>query len=242
MPEVEREITATRIALMELKDERQLVREGYELLDEKRILLAAEMRRQLERLLQLRRECDTLTAKLRSSTVAAVNRHGMEELWVYPPLILGVDHLAMTRARLFGLELLTARLEPTTQPRAMGERPANPTPEARSCGETQLEFMRCAIQLAVCCVNLRRLVRDYVRTERRARAIENVLMPEIESALKTVDERLEGMDQEELARQRLLVGSRGVGSEADNNRSTSATIFSAASDTAAATAGVKDAP
>ncbi len=47
MPESQREITATRIALLDLKDEQQLVREGYELLDEKRILLATEMQRQL---------------------------------------------------------------------------------------------------------------------------------------------------------------------------------------------------
>ncbi len=59
-----------------------------------------------------------------------------------------------------------------------------------------------AVELAACCVNLRRLVRDYVRTERRARAIENVLMPDIESAIKIIEEQLEGMDQEEIARLR----------------------------------------
>jgi V/A-type H+-transporting ATPase subunit D len=51
-------------------------------------------------------------------------------------------------------------------------------------------------------VNLRRLARDYVRTERRAKAIENILMPEIESSLKLIDDQLEGMDQEEVARLR----------------------------------------
>jgi V/A-type H+-transporting ATPase subunit D len=213
MPESQREITATRIALMDLKDEQQLVREGYELLDEKRILLAAEMRRQLELLVLLRQECDTLMGELRSRTVAAVNRHGIEELWVYPPLTLSADRLEMTRARLFGLELLTARLQPTAQQRDLIEPPVNPTPEARACADAQLRFLQRAVPLAVSCVNLRRLVRDYVRTERRARAIENVLMPEIESALKTIDERLEGMDQEELARQRLLMGTRELGAE-----------------------------
>ena len=54
MPEFERELTVSRIALLELKDEQRLVNEGYELLDEKRILLATEIRRQLERL-RLRR-------------------------------------------------------------------------------------------------------------------------------------------------------------------------------------------
>ncbi len=213
MPESQREITATRIALMDLKDEQQLVREGYELLDEKRILLAAEMRRQLERLVLLRRVCDALMAELRSRTVAAVNRHGLEELWAYPPLTLTGDRLELTRTRLFGLELLTGRLRPPAHPRAASEPPVNPTPEARGCTDAQLRFLERAVELAVCCVNLRRLVRDYVRTERRARAIENVLMPEIESALKTVDERLESMDQEELARQRLLMGSRGIGAQ-----------------------------
>ncbi len=51
-------------------------------------------------------------------------------------------------------------------------------------------------------VNLRRLVLDYIRTERRAKAIENVLMPEIASTLKLVEEQLEGIDQEEIARLR----------------------------------------
>ena len=46
----------------------------------------------------------------------------------------------------------------------------------------------------------KRQVQDYVRTERRAKAIENVLMPEIESSLKLIDEQLESIDQEEIAR------------------------------------------
>jgi V/A-type H+-transporting ATPase subunit D len=42
----------------------------------------------------------------------------------------------------------------------------------------------------------------YVRTERRARAIENVLLPEIAWSLKYIDEQLEILDQEEIARVR----------------------------------------
>jgi V/A-type H+-transporting ATPase subunit D len=164
MPESRREITPTRIALLELKHEKQLVHEGYEPLDEKRILLATEIQRQLAQLVALRRECADLASDLRSRTVAAVGRHGMDELSVYPPLTLAADRLQMRRSRRFGLVR--------------------------------------AVELAACCVNLRRLVRDYVRTERRARAIENVLMPEIESAPKIIDEQLEGMDQEEIARLR----------------------------------------
>jgi len=41
-----------------------------------------------------------------------------------------------------------------------------------------------------------------VRTERRARALENVLLPEIEGSLHYMDEQLETMDQEEAIRVR----------------------------------------
>ena len=88
------------------------------------------------------------------------------------------------------------------QPAGIREPPVNATPEARACADAHRKWLLRAVELAACCVNLRRLVRDYVRTERRARAIENVLMPEIESALKLIDEQLEGMDQEEIARLR----------------------------------------
>jgi V/A-type H+-transporting ATPase subunit D len=42
-----REITPTRSAALELADEHRLMRQGYEFLDEKRMLLATEILRQL---------------------------------------------------------------------------------------------------------------------------------------------------------------------------------------------------
>jgi vacuolar-type H+-ATPase subunit D/Vma8 len=44
MAEFQRELVITRVAFLEMQDERRLVKEGYELLDEKRILLATEIR------------------------------------------------------------------------------------------------------------------------------------------------------------------------------------------------------
>jgi V/A-type H+/Na+-transporting ATPase subunit D len=41
-----------------------------------------------------------------------------------------------------------------------------------------------------------------VRTERRTRAIENILLPELDTAVRSLEEQLDGMDQEEFARLR----------------------------------------
>ncbi len=51
--------------------------------------------------------------------------------------------------------------------------------------------------------NLERLAAEYRRTERRARALENVLLPEIDRSLATIEEQLELADQEEALRIRM---------------------------------------
>jgi V/A-type H+-transporting ATPase subunit D len=202
MPEAPRDIPASRIAVLELKDEQQLVQEGYTLLDEKRILLANEIQRRLAQLIALRRDCTALQRVARTRTISAVSRHGLDELSVYPPLSPDEDRLNVRRSRLLGLELLDVRLEFSAHPPPSRELPVNPTPEARGCAKAHRDWLARAVELAACGVNLRRLVQDYIRTERRAKAIENVLMPEIESTLKLVEEQLESIDQEEIARLR----------------------------------------
>lgn len=204
MPESQRDLAITRVAFLELKDERRLVTEGYDLLDETRILLAAEIRRQLGHLRTLRTESRKAEDAARAALGAALGRHGLDELSVYPPLSSADDHLRVVRSRLFGLELLDARLEAAAP--SGGEHPVNPTPEARACALAYRAWLVPLPALAACCLNLRRLVREYVRTERRARAIENILLPEIDSSLKLIEEQLEGQDQEEIARLRLRSG------------------------------------
>jgi V/A-type H+-transporting ATPase subunit D len=73
-----REVTATRSSALELADERRLMRQGYEFLDEKRMLLATEMLRQLRAYEALSEALkDELTAAA-TALGAAVERHGLE--------------------------------------------------------------------------------------------------------------------------------------------------------------------
>ena len=50
--------------------------------------------------------------------------------------------------------------------------------------------------------NLERLRLEYRRTERRTRALEDVLMPEIDLTIKELETRLEEIEQEEAIRVR----------------------------------------
>ncbi len=197
----EREIPTTRIALLELKEEQQLVKEGYSLLDEKRILLAAEIRRELERLRVRRAQMAAAEEAARAAVVAALLRRGLDTLAVHPPDSLADLSLAVERTRLLGLQLIDATVKAADVPAA--QRPRDGSSDAiRECVRAHRVVLASAVALAACSLNLRRLVREYVRTERRTRAIENILLPEINAAVKLLEEQLDSMDLEELARLR----------------------------------------
>ena len=195
-----RQPAITRIAQLELKDERRLVKEGYDLLDEKRIRLVAEIRTQLQHLrhwqVQARKAQDMAVDALK----AALGRHGLEELAAYPPLSSAEDAFHFTRTRLFGLDVLEIHWQ--AGPAHSTARAVNPSPEARACALAYRDLLALLVQTATCSVNLRRLTREYVRTERRARAIENVILPEVDVSLKFLDDQLELLDQEEIVRVR----------------------------------------
>jgi len=209
VPEPRRELATTRVALLELKDEQQLVQEGYRLLDEKCILLAGEIRRQLRSLRERRRELEQAAQSARAVFETALRRHGFDSLAVHPPASFAQEALVVAHSRLLGLALLEARLRPPVTPVPCGLAADAASAEVRECARAWRELLARAVALAACELTLRRLVREYVRTERRTRAIENILLPEIDAAVRLVEELLDGMDQEEFARLRAVRGGGG---------------------------------
>jgi len=83
----------TRAALLELQDERHAMREGYVFLDEKCLLLAGEMLRQLQRHAALQATLAQANERALRALQAAVARHGSHE-----PLA-GVAHQVVALAR-----------------------------------------------------------------------------------------------------------------------------------------------
>jgi V/A-type H+-transporting ATPase subunit D len=194
-----REVTPTRSAAMELADERKLMRQGYEFLDEKRMLLASEMLRQMrdyqERSVRLFAE----TKGAASALAAAVERHGLDQLQVYP-----APEAPATpdneRTQFLGLAMLSAGQPPGAA--KTGRVAVDPSPEAKACRTAFEKLLWTAADIGLRAGNLMRLAREYRRTERRANALEKVLLPEVEEAMKLIDEQLDSMEREEVIRTR----------------------------------------
>lgn len=199
MPELG-EVAATRVALLELRDERRLVQEGYDLLDEKRVLLATETLRQLREHVAAQRDLDAAWQAARTALARALEVHGFDDLTVEPPCPLEGVPLRVDERSFLGIPLGEVHLEDS--PCRPADPPVRDTPELRNCADA---FRRLALGLArqaARTANLRRLMAEYRRTERRARALENVLLPEIDRSLHFIEEQLDAVDQEEAVRVR----------------------------------------
>jgi V/A-type H+-transporting ATPase subunit D len=194
----------TRAVVLELRAERSVVQEAYDFLDEKRLLLAAELVRQIDRYEALSREIVQKTREANASLLAAVKRHGLQDLAVYPSTPLQTARVETSRRNLMGVTLLeTAGALPESAPDSVP--PAiYPSTEAEACREVFQEVFVLSAELAGVSGNLYRLFAAYRSTERRARALENIILPEIEQLLDRMSISLEEMDMEDAIRARTL--------------------------------------
>ena len=192
----------TPSVLLELREEREVVQEGYRFLDEKRLLLAAELLRQLEAYERHYGDFTELNREAATALAEATARHGLEGLYLYPAAALEAAEIDAQVRSFLGVRLVSARmLEAETAETASP--PIDPSPEARRSASLFRRLTRQSAALAAISGNIERLLEEYRRTERRARALEDVILPEVESALSEVATRLEELDQEEAIRVRL---------------------------------------
>jgi V/A-type H+-transporting ATPase subunit D len=194
-----RDPAPTRSALLELRHEEQAAREGFELLDQKRMLLAATTLRWLDRHVELdRRRRDAVEEAMRC-LAEALAFHGLRDLARRPAGTPAVQ-VEIRRGTALGVAVVEA--EARDQERR-GTPEAASTPELRRCRAAFAELVAALVDVAAAEGNLHRLTAEYQRTERRARALEDVILPEIASAVGRMSERIEADELEEAVRVRL---------------------------------------
>ena len=188
------EFTPTRSAVIGLKEERRAMQEGYVFLDEKCLLLAAAMLRELRRYEQAGIALGALLAQAGAALAASVRRHGLQELQCHAAP--GSDPLRLqTQQRpLMGVALLDAT---ATREELKVTEAVYPSPEAELCRDT---FGALTAQLATVAAmsgNLERLHREYRKSVRRVRALQDVLLPELDRDLYEIETQLDELERDE---------------------------------------------
>jgi V/A-type H+-transporting ATPase subunit D len=188
------EVSPTRSAVIEMKDERRAMHEGYVFLDEKCLLLAGEILRELEHYGRLQREFLRLHEAALAALQAAVARHGLQGLQVHPPADLAAAQVRIAARSLMGVRLQQATWMPGD---ATVLEAVQPSPEAEACRQAFAAVLAQGTELAALCGNLERLSLEYRRSVRRARALQDVMLPELDRSIYDVDSRLEELEQED---------------------------------------------
>jgi len=188
------DVTPTRSVVQELKDERVAMHEGYVFLDEKCLLLAGEMLRELGRYAVAKRAFLAAWDRAIAALQAAVARHGLDGLQSYPPGDLRDGVVERTPRTLMGVRLLDAAYAApaTAVPPAV-----DASPEAEGCRRAFRDVLARAAPLAGIAGNLERLRHEYRRAVRRARALQDVLLPEVSRSVHEIETRLEELEQED---------------------------------------------
>jgi V/A-type H+-transporting ATPase subunit D len=188
------EASPTRAVVLELKDEQRAMHEGYIFLDEKCLLLAGEILRELDDYAQLDRDLVAAHQTALRSLQAAVARHGLADLQVYPALDQTGATLAREARSIMGVRLQDVSWRSSeTAPLPSVER----SPEAEACRHAFGVLIAASARLAAVGGNLERLSFEYRRSVRRARALQDVLLPEVDQAVYRIETRLEELEQED---------------------------------------------
>jgi V/A-type H+/Na+-transporting ATPase subunit D len=186
--------SATRSVVIELKDERRAMHEGYVFLDEKCLLLAGEILRELARYGQLQREFLKLHEDALAALRLAVMRHGLQGLQIYPPADLSPARVRTEGRSLMGVRLQEATLESGDVQAADA---VDRSPEAEACRRAFAAVLAAAAPIAAVSGNLERLSLEYRRAVRRARALQDVMLPELDQTIYEIDSRLEELERED---------------------------------------------
>jgi len=184
----------TRAALLELQEEQRAMHEGYVFLDEKCLLLAGEMLRQLGALAQQRAAVEAGSEAAARALQAAIGRHGLEGLQLLPEAPQDGAQAGVRRDTLMGVTLLEATWTPSATP-PVDDIAASP--EARDARSAFAALAQAAAPLAAASGNLERLSQEYRRSVRRARALQDVLLPEAARDIADIATRIEELEQQD---------------------------------------------
>jgi V/A-type H+-transporting ATPase subunit D len=196
--------TASKTELLEHRAERELMREGKSVLEERRDLLAHMMLDQIRITEGLVKQSDQLFTRVREQVRRAMLRHGINGIQSFVKPGTGIPDAGWAVANRLGT--------PWLQHSAADAVTAHLRPTGGWEVSVELELVVAALDallrqladLAVAQNNLLRLVDVFRRTQRRVNALDFILLPEINHRIRNMEEAMDEMDRDDLVRTLLI--------------------------------------
>ncbi len=209
------EETSSKTELLERRAERDLVREGKAVLEERRDLLAHYMLDQIRNTEQLTTERNRLFDEAREYLQNAVMRHGHSGLRRFAVAETNLQQPRWQLENRLGTSwLVGANAVPSQAPRDLGEG-VDVSLELDMTVSTLQRLLRGLLELAEAENNLLRLTDAFRRTQRRVNALDHILLPEITAAIRRMEESMDEMERDDLVRSLLIKRKQAAAASRD---------------------------
>ncbi|HUN54813.1 MAG TPA: V-type ATP synthase subunit D [Smithella sp.] len=200
MPKIE--LPPTKSSLRKLKEDLAFAYEGYDLLNQKREILALEIVRKIGVIRRIEADFQAVLNKLYAAYREAALDLGSDALTLQSCLEMRGYFLHMDYARFMGLKLLNIRLDlkalrlapHLTQTTALYDRARENSRAALPMLAEYAAVMKSVIMLS----------RELKKVQRRVNALEKIFIPQHEEAKKYITDRIEEMEREEIFVKKLI--------------------------------------
>jgi len=196
------ELPPTKSSLRRLKEELSFGYEGYDLLNQKREILAMEIVRKIGLIKTIEADFQAALQELYAAYRIAAVDIGSDTIATQSTLEPRSYYLHMDVTKLMGLKLLNLRID-LKSPRAPVTltQTSAPYDEAREKSRRALSLLA---QYATMTKSIILLSRELKKVQRRVNALEKIFIPQHEEARKYITDRIEEMEREEVFVKKLI--------------------------------------
>jgi V/A-type H+-transporting ATPase subunit D len=199
MPKIE--LPPTKSSLRRLKEDLVFAYEGYDLLNQKRELLAIEIVKYIGRIRKIEAEFKIVLDELYATYRNAAIDMGSDALTLKSSSEPRRYFLNMKFTRLMGLRLPDIRL---SFKKARIARLAGTTASYDTAKQQSQKAIESLAEYASITKSIIMLSRELRKVQRRVNALEKIFIPQHEEAKKYIADRLEEMDREEIFVKKLI--------------------------------------
>lgn len=200
MPQIE--LPPTKSSLRKIKDDLSFAYEGYDLLNQKREILAIELVRKIDEIRKVEADFQEVLHGLYAEYRNAAVNMGSEAVTLQSCLETRGYFLKTDFTRLMGLKLLNMALDLKNPHSAFS------LPQTTAAYDNAREKSRQALQIlsryATVTKSVIMLSRELKKVQRRVNALEKIFIPQHEEAKKYITDRLEEMEREEVFVKKLI--------------------------------------
>lgn len=194
------QVFPTKGNLINTKKSLELARVGFELLDRKRNIIVREMMSLIDRAAAIQSQIDTAYAEAYLALQRANVAHGIcDDIAAAVPVETG---LTLQSRSVMGVELPIVRLSP--QPMTLNYGFVSSSALMDEACLRFHEVKRLTAELAEVENSVYRLATAVNKTQKRANALKNIIIPRLTATAKIITDSLEEKDREEFSRMKVI--------------------------------------